>query len=300
MHQDRGRLPPGRPLSLRANQATSLPGGPMRHTAREEPHAPIRAAVLSIRVCGTAAEPHAPIRATVPPALVCGAAPACRSCADRATRGRHHRRAAKTPCTNSAARRRCADRASRGAGIIATRRQNPMHQFAQPATAAVVRPPAAVAAPRQRLVHREDRSPGEPGDAQPRQNPMHLFSHRQARSRGNTPCPAVASRFSAASSRRRRRRRAAARWQSAAKTPCTNSGRRFGNTGRPGQARPHAPEAVTQPALPAISPSVQRDDGETRPAAGRAIIQLTIGSNVCYQYYHAARRERHTLSCPSP
>ena len=114
MHQDRGRLPPGRPLSLRANQATSLPGGPMRHTAREEPHAPIRAAVLSIRVCGTAAEPHAPIRATVPPALVCGAAPACRSCADRATRGRHHRRAAKTPCTNSAARRRCADRASRG------------------------------------------------------------------------------------------------------------------------------------------------------------------------------------------
>ncbi len=130
-----------------------------------------------------------------------------------------------------------------GPGIFATCRQNPMHQFARPAAAAAGRPPAAMAAPRQRLVHREDRSPGEPGDASPRQNPMHLSSHRQARSRGNTPCPAVASRFPAASSRRRRRR-AAAHGQSAAKTPCTNSGRRFGNTGQPGQARPHAPEQL--------------------------------------------------------
>ncbi len=117
MHQDHGRLPPGRPASLRTNQATSLPGGPMRHTARGKPHAPGPAVILPIGVCGTAAEPLAPIRVTVPPAPVRGAAPACRPCAGPATRGRHHRRAAKTPCTNSPASRRCADRATRGPAL---------------------------------------------------------------------------------------------------------------------------------------------------------------------------------------
>ncbi len=46
-------------------------------------------------------------------------------------------------------------------------------------------------------------------------------------------------------------------------------------------ARPHAPVAMARAALPTVSPSVQRDDGETRHGPARPIIRLTSDSNMC-------------------
>jgi len=151
----------------------------------------------------------------------------------------------------------------------------PMHQFAQPATAAAGRPPEAVAVPRQRLEHRADSSPGKPGDASPRQHPMDLSSHRRARARGNTPCPAVATRSPAASSRRRRRG-AAPRGQKAARTPCTCrhcSARWCGNTPCPAErpATPHAQRCDRQHPMPSGAIGSARTARISPPATARRI-----------------------------
>ncbi len=205
VQQDRGRLPPGRPTSLRANQGHVPPGwSPAAHGKGKTP------CTWSGR---HPADPDLPHAAKTP----CTNSPARRRHADRATRGpASSRRAAKTSCTNSPS---------------------------QP-------PPRP--GDRQKPWRRRDRGSrtvrtgplGKPGDASPRQHPMHLSSHRRARARGNTPCPAAAARSPAASARRRRRG-AAARGPRAARTPCTCrhcSARWCGNTPCPAErsATPHA------------------------------------------------------------
>ena len=105
--------------------------------------------------------------------------------------------------------------------------------------------------PESGMLVRSQTQPAVPGEQGRRVGPapsvcicVHLWFHFLAALPRAAPCP--------------KRSRIALR----GKTPCTC--------------------AVARPAPPAASPSVQRDDGETRPRPARPIFRLTTAANICY------------------